>query len=107
MSKNESQLITKTKGIFIAMLAFFPWHPACASDARLPKPPFLAPFEAQKAGSFFMTELRAVEHRYYKFALFLKPKKGGTKEDAKQLLKLAGGFERDRNGKPIRTGILI
>src|ERR1019366_6268863 len=92
MSKNESQLLTKTKRLFIAMLALFPWLLACADDARPPKPPFLVPFEAQKAGSVFTTELRVVDHRQYEFALLLKLKKGATMEDANRLLELAGGI---------------
>lgn len=77
MSNNESQLITKAKRLFIAMLALFPWLPACATDTRPPKPPFFVPFEAQKAGSTFTTELRVVEHRQYIFSLALGAKKRG------------------------------
>ena len=111
MSKNRSQLLTKIKRIFIAMLAFFPWLPACGSDARPPKPPFFVPFEAQKAGSTFTTVLRVVEHRNYMFALALGIKKGATREatmeNARQLSELAGGNERDKNGKPLSYGVSI
>lgn len=93
--------------LFIAMLAFFPWVFAYASDMRIPKPPFFVPFEAQKAGSVFTTELRVVEHRHYEFALLWKAKKGTSIEDAKRLIELAGGNSRDKNGKPLSYGISI
>lgn len=111
MNKNEHQLITKTKRLFIAMLAFFPWLPACASDARPPKPPLFVPFEAQKAGSVFTTELRVVEHRSYIFSLALGVKKGATREEtmenARRLDELAGKFGRDKSGKQPWGGKLL
>lgn len=107
MSKNNNQLITKTKRLFIAMLAFFPWLPACAGDTRPPKPPFFVPFEAQKAGSVFTTELLVAEHRSYIFSLELGVKKEGDMEDARRLGKLAGGDSRDKEGKPLDLGISI
>ena len=111
MSKNGSQLLNKIKRISIVMLAFFPWFPACASDTRPPKPPFFVPFEAQKAGSTFTTKLRVVEHRKYLFSLDIGIKKGATREaameDARRLVELLGGNERDKNGKPLSYGISI
>lgn len=93
--------------IFIAMLASFPWISVCASDMRPPKPPLFVPFEAQKAGSIFTTELRVVEHRGYKFALLLKTKKGASMEDARRLMELAGKFGRDKSGKQPWGGKLL
>ena len=107
MSKNGSQLLKKIKRISIVMLAFFPWFPACASDTRPPKPPFFVPFEAQKRGSTVTTKLRVVEHRNYLFSLDIGVKKGATMEDARRLLELAGGNERDKNGKPLSYGVSI
>lgn len=72
-----------------------------------PKPPLIVPFEAQKAGSTFTTELQVVEHRYYEFAVLLQPKKGATIEDVKQLIALAEGEPGYRNGEPISYGIAI
>lgn len=107
MSKNASQLITKIKRLFLAMLVFFPWVSGCASDMQTPKPPFFVLFEAQKAGSVFTTELRVVEHRSYVFALFLKVKKGASMEDARRLIELAGKFGRDKSGKQPWGGKLL
>ncbi len=72
-----------------------------------PKPPLIVPFEAQKAGSTFMTELRVVEHRYYEFTILLKLKEGATMEDARSLSELAGWFGRDGSGKLRKPGISI
>lgn len=77
------------------------------NDARPRKLPLLVPFEAQKAGSIFTAELRVMEHRSYEFALLLKAKKGISIEEAKRLIKLAGDFGRDKNGKLIRPGISL
>jgi hypothetical protein len=102
--KNKSKL---TLTCFVAILAFFPWLPACADDARTPKPPFFVPFEAQKAGNTFTTELRVVEHRNYIFSLALGTKEGGSMEDTIRIHKLAGEFGRDKNGKLVWPGISI
>jgi hypothetical protein len=96
-----------TKRLFIAMLAFFPWLTASADDARPPKPPFFVPFEAQKSGSVFTTELRVVEHRSYIFALLLGSKIGATVEDARRLMELAESDARNKDGKAVSNGIPI
>lgn len=96
----------KTKRLFVAMLAFFPWFSACTNDTRPPKPPLILPFAVQKAGNKVETELRVVEHRGYRFSLRLGFKKG-DEEDRRRVRKLAGDFGRDRNGKLIEPGISI
>lgn len=112
MSKNEHQLITKAKRLFIvAVLAFFPLVSGCASNMQPSSLPLFVPFEAQKAGSAFTTEIWVVEHRIYIFAVALGVKKGATTEEtiknARQLDKLAGQSGRDENGKLYRPGISI
>jgi hypothetical protein len=97
----------KARQIFIAMLAFLPWFSACADDERPPKPPFFVPFEAQKAGSVFTTELRVVEHRSYIFSLALGAKKGASMDDVERIRKLAGESGRDKSGKQPWGGKLL
>lgn len=77
------------------------------SNGVPPKPPLIVPFEAQKAGSTFTTELQVVEHRNYEFALLLKPKKGANIEEVKRLIELAEGEPGYKNGKPLSYGISI
>lgn len=104
MSKNKNQLITKTKRLFIAMLAFFPWVTACANDARPPQPPLSFPFAVQQAGSRVETEMRIVERKQYSFRLQFSYKEG-NQEDRERVRKLVGSYEKDRNGNLIDPGI--
>jgi hypothetical protein len=98
MNKNSKLSVNDTEDIK---------RPRATIDTQTHRPPLFVPFEAQKAGSTFTTELRVVEHRQYKFALLLQLKKGATMEDAKQLMRLAGQFGKDKNGKLVWPGISI
>jgi hypothetical protein len=99
------QLITQAIRIFTSALVIIPLSSACADGVQLLTPPFDVPFEAQKAGSIFTSELRLVEHRSYVFALFIKAKKGTSMEDARRLIELAGSDARYKNGKPLSYGV--
>lgn len=106
MSKNGSQPIMKTRWLSIAMLVLLPWLTACANDTQPFKPPLSFPFEVQKSGSKIETELRIVEGNVYRFALSLMYKKG-DQADHERVRKLAGRYEKDKNGKLIEPGVPI
>lgn len=91
------KLSTLTKTI---MLAFLPWLTGCVNG------PSSLPFEVQKAGNKVEIEFRAAEHRGYFFNLLLMYKEG-DQEDRARVRKLAGSYEKDKNGKLIEPGIPI
>lgn len=106
MVQGRNEPIMKSRRLFSAMLALFPWLPALAGS-KLPKPPLILPFAAHKAGSVVTTEVRIVEHRVYYFDLRLGFKENDS-EDRKRVQKLAGGFGRDKKSRePLDYGISI
>lgn len=105
MTHGGDESIMKTRRMFSAMLALFPWLPALAGS-KPPKPPLILPFAVHKAGTVVTTDLRVVEHRVYKFSLRLGFKEH-DREDRKRVQKLAGDYGRDSQGKLRNPGISI
>ena len=98
MNNNERYAITTARWLSIFMLAFLPWLTACAKSNF--------PFEVQKAGNKVEIEYRVVKHEFYYFNLRLMYKEG-DQEDRARVRKLAGSYEKDKNGKLIEPGIPI
>jgi len=100
MSNNERHAITTGIWLSVFMLSFIPWLTACANTTSS------WPFEVQQAGNKVEIEYQAVEHRGYFFNLRLMYKEG-DQEDRARVRKLAGSYEKDKNGKLIEPGTPI
>lgn len=100
----------KTRRMFCALAALLLWvSPSLASwfgQSDPLKPPIIAPFEVQKVGAVFTTELHVVDHGIYTFILRLCFKENDA-EDRKRVRKLAGDYGKDKNGKLIEPGVSI
>jgi len=106
MNDSERRITTKSRWLFVAMLAFLPWLTACAKDAALPQPPINLPFEVQKAGRKVETEMRIDEEKEYRLALLFMYKKGES-ADFERVGKLAGRYDKDKSGRLIEPGVPI
>lgn len=106
--KNNANLvqISTARWLSIFILSCLPLIAACAKDIGIRQPPINLPFEVQKAGVRVETEMRIVEEKEYRFALLLMYKKGDGVDGAR-VGKLAGRYEKDKNGKLIEPGVPV
>jgi hypothetical protein len=79
---------------------------ACDSTKQIPKPPLVLPFVVQLAGNKVETELQVHEHRSYIFYLQLGFVEKDP-EDRERVKKLAGDYERNKEGKLLKPGVAV
>ena len=102
---HTNQLLLSMRQLSCSLI-LLPWLSACSDKAKLPEPPLFFPFDTQTAGFRIETDFRVVDHNSYKFSFKLPFKEGDT-TDRERVKKLAGGAQRDKDGKIMQPGVPI